>query len=106
MLELGCGSGGVTRRLNDLGAEVTGVDWSPPMLQKAARRAPNACFERAEIASGTARQGPARLRGAALRRRPERQDDIRDRLPLGHIWKERDALQDERSVTPSTAARA
>lgn len=49
VLELGCGSGGVTRLLCARGARVTAVDWSAPMLQKAARRAPTARFERAEI---------------------------------------------------------
>lgn len=49
VLELGCGSGGVTRRLLDLGASVTAVDWSKPMLETAKRRAPAARFERSEI---------------------------------------------------------
>jgi ubiquinone/menaquinone biosynthesis C-methylase UbiE len=49
VLELGCGSGGVTRLLCARGAQVTAVDWSEPMLRKAARRAPAATFERAEI---------------------------------------------------------
>lgn len=49
VLELGCGSGGVTRRLLQSGAVVTAVDWSEPMLRKASRRAPGARFERAEL---------------------------------------------------------
>lgn len=49
VLELGCGSGGVTRRLLGLGASVTAVDWSEPMLMKAVRRAPAARFERSEL---------------------------------------------------------
>lgn len=57
VLELGCGSGGVTQRLVELGAEVTSIDWSVPMLAKAARRAPAARFERAEITSYAVQPG-------------------------------------------------
>lgn len=57
VLELGCGSGGLTRRLIDLGAEVTAVDWSLPMLRRAARRAPAARFEHSEITSYKAQSG-------------------------------------------------
>ncbi|MCW5806509.1 MAG: methyltransferase domain-containing protein [Deltaproteobacteria bacterium] len=53
VLELGCGSGGVTCRLVGLGASVTAVDWSGPMLEKAARRAPAARFERSELTAYT-----------------------------------------------------
>ena len=49
VLELGCGSGGVTRLLCARGAQVTAVDWSVPMLNKARRRAPAAAFVRSEI---------------------------------------------------------
>lgn len=49
VLELGCGSGGVTRLLTERGASVTAVDWSLPMLRKAAKRAPGAEFVRAEV---------------------------------------------------------
>jgi ubiquinone/menaquinone biosynthesis C-methylase UbiE len=51
VLELGCGSGGVTALLRGRGATVTSVDWSAPMLRKAMRRAPGARFERSEITS-------------------------------------------------------
>lgn len=61
VLELGCGSGGVTRRLVDLGAEVTAVDWSLPMLRKAAKRAPSARFAHAELTSYDAPLGEFEL---------------------------------------------
>lgn len=49
VLELGCGSGGITSLLCERGAEVTSVDWSRPMLRRAARRAQGASFECSEI---------------------------------------------------------
>src|SRR5690242_15239305 len=49
VLELGCGTGALTRKLLARGAQVTAVDWSGPMLQRARRRAPAATFEEAEI---------------------------------------------------------
>jgi SAM-dependent methyltransferase len=49
VLELGCGSGGVTALLAARGALVTAVDWSAPMLRRAAQRAPGARFVRSEI---------------------------------------------------------
>lgn len=51
VLELGCGSGGMTRLLCERGARVTAVDWSAPMLRRAARRAPDAELVRSEITS-------------------------------------------------------
>jgi trans-aconitate methyltransferase len=44
VLDLGCGTGGVTRLLLARGALVTGVDGSPQMLARAKRRAPDATF--------------------------------------------------------------
>lgn len=44
VLELGCGSGQVTRRLLDAGARVVAVDALAPMLDAARRRAPQATF--------------------------------------------------------------
>lgn len=49
VLELGCGTGGVTERLLARGAVVTAVDWSEPMLRRARRRAPAATFVRSEL---------------------------------------------------------
>ncbi|MBL8956602.1 MAG: class I SAM-dependent methyltransferase [Myxococcaceae bacterium] len=49
VLELGCGSGGLTRRLVERGARVTSVDWSGPMLRLARTRAPAATFVRSEL---------------------------------------------------------
>jgi ubiquinone/menaquinone biosynthesis C-methylase UbiE len=51
VLELGCGTGGFTRRLVARGAEVTAVDRSPSALRRALRRAPDAAFVEAELAS-------------------------------------------------------
>jgi ubiquinone/menaquinone biosynthesis C-methylase UbiE len=49
VLELGCGTGGLTQKLIARGARVTAVDWSEPMLHSARRRAPTATFVRSEI---------------------------------------------------------
>src|SRR5687767_2342029 len=44
VLELGCGTGGITSQLLRRGALVTAVDWSEPMLKIAKQRAPGATF--------------------------------------------------------------
>jgi ubiquinone/menaquinone biosynthesis C-methylase UbiE len=49
VLELGCGTGGITSRLLRRGALVTAVDWSEPMLRIAKRRAPGARFAKSEL---------------------------------------------------------
>lgn len=49
VLELGCGTGGVTEKLLARGAVVTAVDWSEPMLRRAQKRAPGATFVRSEL---------------------------------------------------------
>lgn len=49
VLELGCGTGGVTSRLVRRGALVTAVDWSKPMLKIARQRAPQADFIQSEL---------------------------------------------------------
>lgn len=49
VLELGCGTGGITGRLVRRGALVTAVDWSEPMLEIARQRAPQADFVRCEL---------------------------------------------------------
>lgn len=49
VLELGCGTGAMTRRLLRRGVDVTSVDQSEPMLRLARRRAPGATFECSEI---------------------------------------------------------
>jgi ubiquinone/menaquinone biosynthesis C-methylase UbiE len=49
VLELGCGTGGVTRKLLGRGARVTAVDWSEVMLRRARDRAPEARFEVSEL---------------------------------------------------------
>ncbi|HKQ72944.1 MAG TPA: methyltransferase domain-containing protein [Blastocatellia bacterium] len=45
VLELGCGTGGVTRLLLSRGAEVTCIDGSARMLSRARKRAPGARFK-------------------------------------------------------------
>src|SRR5688572_31039681 len=49
VLELGCGSGALTRRLVRRGAVVTSVDGSSAMLATAMTRAPEATFVRARL---------------------------------------------------------
>ncbi len=49
VLELGCGTGAMTRELLALGAEVTAYDLSEAMLARARRRAPAATFVRGDI---------------------------------------------------------
>jgi len=51
VLELGCGTGGVTRLLLARGAEVTSIDGSERMLARARRRSPGARFERRQLES-------------------------------------------------------
>jgi demethylmenaquinone methyltransferase/2-methoxy-6-polyprenyl-1,4-benzoquinol methylase len=49
VLELGCGTGLMTRLLLDRGAVVTAVDRSEPMLSRARRRAPEATFVTSDV---------------------------------------------------------
>lgn len=49
VLELGCGSGGLTTRMIRRGAVVTAVDQSEAMLRRARRRAPEATFACCDI---------------------------------------------------------
>lgn len=49
VLELGCGSGGLTTRMICRGAVVTAVDQSEAMLRRARRRASEATFARCDI---------------------------------------------------------
>lgn len=51
VLELGCGTGLMTRQLIDRGAIVTGVDRSVPMLERARERAPEATFVEHDVPS-------------------------------------------------------
>ena len=53
VLELGCGTGLVTRHLCAAGAAVTAVDRAPAMLAAAERRAPQATFVTADVGSLT-----------------------------------------------------
>lgn len=49
VLELGCGTGSMTKLLLEAGAVVTSADLSEPMLQRARRKAPGATFVHADI---------------------------------------------------------
>jgi ubiquinone/menaquinone biosynthesis C-methylase UbiE len=49
VLELGCGTGLMTKILLERGAIVTSVDRSAPMLERARRRAPGATFVEADV---------------------------------------------------------
>jgi ubiquinone/menaquinone biosynthesis C-methylase UbiE len=51
VLELGCGTGGVTRLLLARGAKVTSIDGSERMLARARRRLPGASFDRQQLES-------------------------------------------------------
>ncbi len=51
VLELGCGTGLMTRQLLDRGAVVTGVDRSEPMLSRARKRAPEATLVEHDVPS-------------------------------------------------------
>lgn len=53
VLELGCGTGLMTQHLLAAGAEVTAVDRSAPMLERARRRAPAASFVLEELTAVT-----------------------------------------------------
>jgi SAM-dependent methyltransferase len=50
VLELGCGSGGLTRMLVERGAAVTSVDHSRAMIARAHARAPGATFVESDLA--------------------------------------------------------
>ena len=49
VVDLGCGSGILARRVSDSGYEVEGVDLSPAMLDLARRNAPQATFRRESL---------------------------------------------------------
>jgi SAM-dependent methyltransferase len=49
VVDLGCGSGILARRVSDAGYEVEGVDLSPAMLDLARRNAPRATFRRGSL---------------------------------------------------------
>lgn len=51
VLEIGCGTGAITRRLLATGARVTAVDRSNDMLDAARRRAPSADYRRGDVTS-------------------------------------------------------
>ncbi len=51
VLELGCGTGGLTRLLLDRGVLVTSIDGSERMLARARRRAPDGNFQRQQLES-------------------------------------------------------
>lgn len=52
VLELGCGTGLVTRHLVATGADVLAVDGAPTMQHRARRRAPGATFEHRDVRDG------------------------------------------------------
>lgn len=49
VLELGCGTGSMTRLLLGAGAEVTALELSAPMLKRARRKAPGATFVEGDL---------------------------------------------------------
>jgi len=52
VLDAGCGTGRVAIELDRLGVDVMGVDIDRSMLAMARARAPDVCFEEADLASG------------------------------------------------------
>lgn len=56
VLELGCGTGSMTAGLLEMGAQVTALDLSAPMIERARRRAPSAEIICADILEFTADQ--------------------------------------------------
>ena len=72
VLELGCGTGLMTRQLIDRGGIVTAVDRSEPMLSRARRRAPEATFVTSDVTTFAT-------------------DDRFDRVVLSYILHELDA---------------
>ena len=48
ILDLGCGTGYLTQQINDLGADVVGIDYSPEMIQKAKETYPEVAFSVAD----------------------------------------------------------
>jgi demethylmenaquinone methyltransferase/2-methoxy-6-polyprenyl-1,4-benzoquinol methylase len=56
VLELGCGTGSMTAALLAMGADVTAIDLSKPMLERAERRAPEAEFIRTDMLTFVADQ--------------------------------------------------
>lgn len=87
VLELGCGTGGLTRELLARGAAVTAVDQSGPMLKRARRRAPAAVFEQSEI---TAYAPPGRF----------------DRVLFAFVLHELDVAARQRALSLARAALA
>jgi ubiquinone/menaquinone biosynthesis C-methylase UbiE len=51
VLEIGCGTGAITKRLVATGARVTAIDRSNDMLDTARRRAPSADYRRGDVTS-------------------------------------------------------
>lgn len=82
VLELGCGTGLMTRQLLDRGARVTGVDRSAPMLARARMRAPEATYIQHDVPTF-------------------RSDETYDRVILSYILHELD--RDQRASTLAMA---
>jgi len=51
ILDLGCGTGYLTQQINDLGADVVGIDYSPEMIRKAKETYPEVSFSVANASS-------------------------------------------------------
>ena len=64
VLDVGCGSGLLARRLSDAGFEVIGVDASPAMIDLARAHAPAARFEVLALPTARARDAPGGLPAA------------------------------------------
>lgn len=53
VVDLGCGSGALTKKIADMGADVTGIDASDKMLETAAKNYPELTFRQADAVSFT-----------------------------------------------------
>lgn len=74
ILELGCGTGGMTAKLLDRGARVLSVDRSPVMIDRAKARVPNGTFEQSEITAYEPKQRYDRVFFAFVLHELERDD--------------------------------
>jgi ubiquinone/menaquinone biosynthesis C-methylase UbiE len=95
VLELGCGTGLMTRLLLDRGATVTAVDRSRPMLDRARERAPEATFIEHDVPSFTPRRAAVttRIDRESFAPTPATTDALFDRVILSYILHELDRGQ-------------
>lgn len=113
VIDLGCGPGNTTSLLAKRfpGAEIVGVDASPPMLAKAAAAAPECRFVEADIAAWTPSEPPDLIFSNAALHWVEGHDTLFPRLlealaPAGVLAVQMPAMHDSplRRLQPEVAA--